>query len=473
MTQAWAVARQMIAEGIRMKIALVFLVLIGMVVLGVPLSASNDSSATDAVQSFMSFGLIATGVLLGMLTIFMSRSLSDELVNKQIFMVMTKPIPRWQYIFGKWLGITVLNAVFLAFAGLVIYGMVQYISRNPPKQDQSAVEREYDQRQLANEVLVARHARQMELPDFTRPALAEYERNLEEGRYASLPQFDPVQEKKRLAIKYEARWRIIGPLEARDFTFENVLCSRSREEIIQVRYKAEVSQYPPDEIFRAVWRFGDPLKGTATYTVPVRHVIDRFHTVRFPADAVAADQTLAVTLINQNPFEGEEQYRNVLEIRSSDGLEVLFVVGSFGWNLVRLLVLMMCKLMFLAAVALLMTTMLSFPVACLATFTIYAMAAARQFLAEALDWVGDDRGAMFSSFKNFFAQSVFYLYDMTRWILPNFGRYDAVEDLVNGRNVSLVWVLQGVTDLVLLKTTIVLAIAMLLFYRREVAEISF
>jgi len=72
----WAVARQMIAEGIRMKIALVFLVLLGLVVLGLPFSIRGDSSLTGAVQSFMSYGLNATGVLLGMLTIFMSRSLS-------------------------------------------------------------------------------------------------------------------------------------------------------------------------------------------------------------------------------------------------------------------------------------------------------------------------------------------------------------------------------------------------------------
>ena len=56
MSRIWAVARQMIAEGIRMKIALVFLVLIGAVVLGLPFSVSGDSSLTGAVQSFMSYG---------------------------------------------------------------------------------------------------------------------------------------------------------------------------------------------------------------------------------------------------------------------------------------------------------------------------------------------------------------------------------------------------------------------------------
>ena len=60
MSRIWAVARQMIAEGIRMKIAVVFLVLIGLVVLGLPFSVAGDASLTGAVQSFMSYGLSAT-----------------------------------------------------------------------------------------------------------------------------------------------------------------------------------------------------------------------------------------------------------------------------------------------------------------------------------------------------------------------------------------------------------------------------
>jgi hypothetical protein len=66
-----------------------------------------------------------------------------------------------------------------------------------------------------------------------------------------------------------------------------------------------------------------------------------------------------------------------------------------------------------------------------------------------------------------------HVYSMLHWIVPNFGRYDAVDDFVNGRNVGLAWVLQGVADLAIIKTLIVLGLAMLLFQRREVAELSY
>ena len=58
------------------------------------------------------------------------------------------------------------------------------------------------------------------------------------------------------------------------------------------------------------------------------------------------------------------------------------------------------------------------------------------------------------------------------YVLPDFAYFNAVETFVNGHNVGLVWVLQAVTEVVMFKTAVVLGLAILLFYRREVAEIS-
>jgi len=463
----WAVARHMIAEGIRMKIALVFLVLVGLVVFGLPFSIEGDSSLTGAVQSFLQYAFSATAVLLGMLTIFMSRSLADELVNRQIYLVMTKPIPRWKYIVGKWLGITTLNFTFLLCAGVTIYGMVHYIRWTHPPIDEI-----FDEAELENEVLVARHAVRCQLPDFQKYADRELQRNIEQGLYDNFPEFNSTRERARLAKKHEWDWRTVGPDDFRVFEFETVLCERTADNQVQIRYKTEVSSYAPDEVFRALWRVGNPRKGTPVYNIPVRQIVGRYQTVRVPGDAVASDHTLTAYFVNSNPFQGERKFNSVIQFRTSAEVELLFLVGSFEWNLVRLLTLILCKLMFLAAVALLMTTVFSFPVACLASFTIYVLAGARSFILEALDFSSDGYASMFSSAKEFAVQSFAYVYELAHWVIPNFGRYDAVETLVNGRNVSLVWVLQGIAELALLKTLIVLGLAILLFHRREVAEIS-
>ena len=208
------------------------------------------------------------------------------------------------------------------------------------------------------------------------------------------------------------------------------------------------------------------------YDIPVRQVIGRYHSVSVRANAVAPDRTLTAHFYNRNPFAGEPQFNNVIEFRKANEVEVLFVVGSFEWNFVRLLILMQCKLMFLAAVAFLATTVFSFPVACLTAFTLYILAGTRSFIVSALDWSTDDFVSMFGSVKEFLLHITMYLYDVLQWVIPDFAKYDAVESFVNGRNVSLVWVLQAVFWLVLVKTAVVLGLAILMFYRREVAEVS-
>lgn len=473
MDKIWAVARQMIAEGIRMKIALVFLVLIGLVVLGLPFSITGDASVTGAVQSFMSYGFTATAILLSILTIFLSRSLSDDLVHRQIFLVLTKPLPRWQYVVGKWLGITLLNFVFLMTAGAAIYGMVHYIKATHPPLDPY-----FDAQELANEVLVARHAVKYEPPDFRRTAELEFDRNLEEGIYDDRPDFSKQEELDRLERKYEAKWRVVGPGDARMFTFKNVLVDRSEGHFVQLRYKTNVTYHAPDMIFRARWVFGDRNKGTPERVADVRHRVDRWQTVRVQSDVVAPDNTLTVRLYNINPYEGLPQYKdehqidNVFEFHKSDDVTLLFVVGSFEGNMLRLLALIMCKLMFLAAVATLMTTVFSFPVACLASFTVYVMAAGQSFIIEGLDQLSVDGAGAFTSVAEFLLHTVFYLLLLVKHVLPDFARFDAVETLVNGHNVSLVWVLQAVTEVAMLKSAIALGLAVLLFHRREVAEVS-
>jgi hypothetical protein len=201
-------------------------------------------------------------------------------------------------------------------------------------------------------------------------------------------------------------------------------------------------------------------------------MVGRYHIVRVAADVVAPDGTLKVTFLNRNPFADEPDFRNVIDFKPSEPVEVLFIVGSFEGNLVRLLILMMCKLMFLAALAILAASIFSFPVACLCALTVYVFAGAQQFLLDSLDFLSDDYATMFSSAQEFFAQLLIFLFQAVCFVVPDFSRYDAVESLVSGRNVGLVWVLQAVFELALLKTFIVLGLAMLLFQRREVAEVS-
>jgi hypothetical protein len=185
-----------------------------------------------------------------------------------------------------------------------------------------------------------------------------------------------------------------------------------------------------------------------------------------PADAVASDRTLRVELRNVNPFEGERQFDNTINFSSFDDIEVLFTVGTFGGNLVRQLSLLMCKLIFMAAFALCATCVFSFPVACLISFAFLILASMSGFLSDAITYF-DDEGAA-GGFKTVTT----ILYQVLFFLIPDFSRYDGTRMLVEGKNVTLMWVLKAVFDLVLVGTSMVILTACLLFERREVAETS-
>ena len=461
MGNVWTVARHTIAESMRMKIAVFFVVLLAVLVLGLPFASKGDDSVSGAVQSFLAYSIAALSFLLSCLTIFLSKSLSADLTGKQILTLMAKPLARWQYVIGKWLGIVLLNTAILTLSGLVIYGMTWYIASQPARD-------EFDKERLDHQILKARHASRFVMPDFTAAAGAVYERNLKEGRYTGIGDFDPAGEKERLRKEEGKRWRSVWPLESRVFEFEDVRCPRAAGTVVHIRYRARVHNFPPDEILRCQWVIGNREKDTEVYFVPRRDIIERVHTIAVPADAVATDNTLTAVFINANPWvdAGETQRANTVVFEGPDSVEVLFSVSSFGSNLVRALSLVMCRLAFLGAVAVAVTTVFSFPVACLVALVVYVLATMRGFLGDAISWLPDE--GMISVLHMAMENLVRGIY----FVIPDFSKFNGLENLVDGRNVTLKWVLLGVGQLVLIQTSTLLLIACLLFQRREVSEVS-
>ncbi len=123
-----AVARVTIAEGLRMKLAIVF---IGLLVITLPalcFAAKGDGTIKGRVQMFLGYSIGLTGFYLSLLTIFFScRTLANEIATQQIVILATKPVPRWQILVGKWLGIMVLNVMLVAFAMVFTYAGTRWI----------------------------------------------------------------------------------------------------------------------------------------------------------------------------------------------------------------------------------------------------------------------------------------------------------------------------------------------------------
>lgn len=125
-----AVARTTLAEGIRTKIAsgVALLILIAVPVFW--LTAEGDGTIKGRVQMFMTYSLGFGGFFLAILTIlFACRSLAQEIEGRQIYGIVSKPVPRWQILAGKWFGVMALNAMLLALVGAGVYAGTRLILR--------------------------------------------------------------------------------------------------------------------------------------------------------------------------------------------------------------------------------------------------------------------------------------------------------------------------------------------------------
>jgi len=134
-TGAWgrirAVARITISEAIRMKVAVVFIVLLALTLPALCFAARGDGTVKGQVQMFLGYSLGLTTFYLSLLTIFFSsRTLANEITTQQIYILAAKPVPRWQIIVGKWAGIMALNAMLVGFSIVVTYAGTRWIVRN-------------------------------------------------------------------------------------------------------------------------------------------------------------------------------------------------------------------------------------------------------------------------------------------------------------------------------------------------------
>lgn len=442
-----------------MRIALIFIVVLLLLVAWLPYSLRHEDSVSSAVQTYLSLSLRLVGFLLALLTVFLSRSVSDEISNKQIQMLMAKPLPRWQFVCGKFFGIVLINMSLLAVSGVGIYAGAKIMAKMNPRD-------ELDAGRLNEEILTARHGIDVKMPDFTATASDFFQERFDSGGYANVIDVAPELEKERIAKEIATQWRTVLPMQMRSLEFENVRCERSPEKFLQIKYKPTVWRYPPDEILRCYWIVGNPDKGTPVYYIDRRDIIGRFHSFSVPTDAVAPDLTLTAQFVNQNPFEGEPQFGNTVTFEPDEPTQVLFTVGTFGGNLFRLLMLVACRLIVLTAFSIFMTCLFSFPVACLISFTFLAMAAMTGYLEDSILYF-DREGA-----DGVFRTIVAYIYRVAFMIVPRFSKYDGTDLFVDGRNVTLRWVLQGISVLVVVYSTIIMSAACIMFQRREVSESS-
>ena len=114
MGSIWTVARQTFSQCLRTKVAAVFTVLLVASLAVLPSVMVGDGTLAGRIRTFLDYSFSVVSALLSLVVIFLAVGLvSGDVRDKHVFIVCVKPLGRWQYVLGRWLGIVLLSSMLL------------------------------------------------------------------------------------------------------------------------------------------------------------------------------------------------------------------------------------------------------------------------------------------------------------------------------------------------------------------------
>jgi hypothetical protein len=450
MNRIWAVARNTIKQALRMKIALVFIILLLVLLPVMGISITGDETLKGRLQTFINYSMSLTSILLSLLTIIISiYTVTNDVKEKQIFTVITKPIRRFEFLTGKLLGVLFLDIILLFVFSVIIYSIVIYM----PKYFKA---NENELAQANNEFFTARAALTIQEQDFTKEAEDLYKKQEAEGGLPeSMTRSEIIKEISNIMQVASRAADVGGSLI---WEFDDV---KPLSQSIFIRFKYEALQETPDDSIYSRWIVGDPhfIKTGEPGKTPVfqgdfRHPVKTFQEIEIPAEFIPEDGKLAVVFMNHPS-------NDTVVIFPKDGLEVLFKADSFTMNFIRSIVLIFTRLVFLACLGILTSTFLSFPVAILLCLALFIPECFRGFLLESFDSLSSNAAIIYT-----------YTIKSLIKILPEFDKFDPTKFLVPARLLSWYLLGQSILFIVFIKALFLLALGFLIFTYREIARIT-
>lgn len=457
MRSIWAVATNTLKQALRMKIAVVFIILLIVLLPTMGVSMTGDGTLKGKLQTFASYGLSLTSLLLCLLTIVVSvYSLTSDIQQRQIYTVVTKPIRRFQLLFGKLLGVILLDVALLTLFSAIIYAIIIY---TPKFYRASQAEHAH----ANNEFFTARAGLTPPEVDVTKEVLDTYKRLEKSGQlppevltsknahknYINALTKQIELSKRAVAVGHELVWEFnnVKPLDPNQSLF--------------IRFKYDVSVNPPDLQVFGKWFVGDDRQvkygakvQTPIYTFDRKDLIRTFYEIEAPADAVAEDGYLAVGFFNV-PLND-----TVVIFPPKDGIEVLYKADTFTANFLRAVLLILFRLIFLACLGILASTFLSLPVAILLSLAIFFTGTISGFCLESFDFLSEDLSSVYS-----------YTLRPIVQLLPQFDKFNPTKFLVPARLLSWSLLAKVALSLICIKAALLWLAALLIFSYKEIAKV--
>ncbi|MBL4809834.1 MAG: hypothetical protein JKY43_07245 [Phycisphaerales bacterium] len=477
-----AIARNVLAEAVRMKISIVFILLLAFMLAVMPMMLDTDQPLRYRVQGFLQWSTGASFWLIALLVVFFSAAtVSYEQREKVIWQTMTKPVAAWQYILGKWLGVVLLSGALLTVSGLGIFQFTEYLRSQtalgevaPYQASEGRIMTE-DRMILETQVLTARKSVIPYLPfgpndqqfDAALESEVQKERLLQSNFNPTPAQLAGMR--KKIYDDAVTDYRSIDPRTEgyATFSFQNLHQAKISGKPLTLRYKINAEGNRPDMFYALTFAFED-----GTIIPRPQTGLGFSHT--FTIDSQFINQQGVLNFQIYNGELGLDRNENMMLRPNSgtmtippDGLEISYQVGSFQSNFMRIMMVLWVKLAMLAMIAVWASSFASFPVACLMSISVFLIGESAGFVQSALPaWAMDS-----DSIIGIFRTGIFHFANAVSKFFSIYHELKPTQRISDGRVLSWAQVSSGVLALGA-ATGVFYLLSIYIFKRRQLAIYS-
>lgn len=358
MNKVLSIALLSFRSAIRSKLVIMLIGLLALAVIGLPLTIKDNGTIAGRIQIILNYTLSTISVLLAIVSVWWGcAGISREVTDKQIHMILAKPVSRTQVWLGKWLGLVSINASLLLISSLGVYGLLMYKLR-------PQIHNQIENTEIQNEVLVSRYYLAPEAENLEPQVRDRYLQMKEAKQLNSAAPASFEMDNIRKAIKIQAN--MINPGFKRAWNFQ-LPSPPPKDKPILLKYKFASANNLQKPI-QGLWLFNDE-EQQGRYQAPVVHVAGASLNVEIPYGAIGEDLSLSVAYAN---LDGGAP----LLFDPSNGLRLMYYSDSFELNLLRAILILLAQLVFFSAIGVTMGSLFSFPVA---TFTAGSIILMQQF----------------------------------------------------------------------------------------------
>ena len=331
---------------------------------GLPFLIKGDGTAVGEARVLMFYNISIASTLIGMLALIEAcGAVSQEIAEKQIQLVRSKPVSAAHIWLGKWLGILCINAVLVTVAALTTRGAFAVLGLSGDE--------------VAQEVLTSRRRIAPNVSPIEHEVEYRYQRLKEAGRIAEDANEKEAKEFIKLMVVGERT--TIGPQGERRWTLGIPAGFSPNDDgpasaQLRSRFNAAMRDEKP---MKCSWKILSA-DGDELFAVPSSPYYDGLNIVNVPLSVLEGRDSVIVVFHNDETAKGRTVVFN-----ERRGLEILVSESFFAANMFRAMLVVFIFAALLAAIGLTLGAVLSFPVAVFAALAIVLASVTAHFFSTA------------------------------------------------------------------------------------------